>query len=85
MMANDRWQEWLHRAKERANAMHQIAPYARHELQPLKPAAPTWLEVNRLIPQEQPCGFVRSMIARSHQPQTFFRSFHGKPAKEQSA
>ena len=79
-LAQSYFTEWLEKAKHRAAMMESISPLARaHELQPLSPAAPAWLEANtRPIEVEQPCGFVRSMIARQRQPQKLFRSFHGK-------
>jgi hypothetical protein len=82
---DDRWQNWLHSAKERAAMMENAAPFGEYrprrnrETEPEIAPPTVWLE-QLFLPVDEPPNFIANWEARKAKPTTYFRSFHGKKA-----
>jgi len=82
MTTDNRWIEWLHAAKERAESMRQLTPLAEYRprrMRATEPSAPSWYEPApyRAVVQDAP-NLITGIIARRNKPTKLFRSFHGK-------
>lgn len=83
MTTHDRWQDWLHRAKERAALMEHLCPltpYRPRRKQATVAAAPAWYANDRVVIQDPP-NFIENWAAKqAAQPKApkLFRAFHGK-------